>query len=164
MQGLSARQQRAGEAGQGLGVRAVRLLLSDRGRPIRFALIGASAAAIQLALLALLTRHGWQQDLADALAFLLAAQVNFACNNLFTWRGRGRDRPLWRRWLLFHGSILGTAALNLLVFDLARRAIPVLPASALGIAVAAVGNFLIGDRLVFAEAHLPMQRVEDPAA
>lgn len=81
-----------GEAGQGLGVQAVRLLLSDRGRPIRFALIGASAAMIQLTLLALLTRPGWQPDLADVLAFLL------------------------------------------------------------------------GDRLVFAEAHVPTQQVEDPAA
>lgn len=66
---------------------------------------------------------------------------------------RDAGRGLARRWLRFHLSIGGTAALNLLVFGVARLALPALAASALGIGVAAVFNYLLADRLVFRPAH-----------
>jgi putative flippase GtrA len=60
------------------------------------------------------------------------------------------------------------AVLNMLVFVLARTVAPVLLASAIGIAVAAVGNFLLGDRLVFAARErgpgASTAEREDPAA
>ncbi len=125
------------------------LLLSDAARPLRFAFSGGAAAVVQLVLLALLTRHGWDEFAADIVAFLVSAQVNFALNYTFTWRGRTGRHALWRRWLLFHGSIAGTGLLNILIFAAARHALPALVASALGIGVASVGNFIVGDRLVF---------------
>jgi putative flippase GtrA len=128
-------------------------VLPHAGRPARFALTGGLAGLGQLALLTLFTRWGWSPDPANATAFVLAAQLNFLLSSSFTWRdrlaGRAGPRALWRRWLAFHGAIAGMAVVNMLVYAAARHALPVLAASALGIAVAAVGNFLLGDRLVF---------------
>ena len=125
------------------------LLRSRAARPLRFALTGGFAGLLQLGLLAVLTGHGWPAALANAVAFLLAAQVNFALSSLFTWRDRRRTAPLWRRWLAFHGAIAAMALVNQSVFLAAWTALPALVASAAGIAVAAVGNYLLGDRLVF---------------
>jgi putative flippase GtrA len=124
-------------------------LLSDAARPLRFVFTGGSSAIVQLVLLALLTRHGWDELLANVVAFAVGAQVNFALGYTFTWRGRFGRRALWRRWLLFHGSIAGTGLLNILIFAAARHVLPALVASALGIGVASIGNFIVGDRLVF---------------
>src|SRR2546423_9656275 len=124
-------------------------LLSRVARPLRFALTGGLAGLLQLGLLALLTGRGWPAALANAIAFLLAGQVNFALSTTLTWRDRRMTAPLWRRWLLFHGSIAAMAGVNGLVFLAVRTVLPPLLASAAGIAVAAGGNFLLGDRLVF---------------
>jgi len=124
-------------------------LFDEAARPLRFALTGGIAGVVQLALLALLTRHGWPALAANGVAFLLAAQVNFVLSVTFTWRDRSDGRGPWRRWLAFHGSIASMAVVNMLAFAVARAALPALTASALGIGVAAIGNFIVGDRLVF---------------
>jgi putative flippase GtrA len=132
------------------GLRPLRqMLFSAQARPLRFAITGGLAAVMQLLLLGLLTGHGWPALLANGVAFLLAAQFNFAVSNVFTWRDRPSGQSLARRWLAFHGSIASMAVVNLLVFAIMRTLLPDLLASASGIAVAAVGNFFIGDRLVF---------------
>jgi len=137
------------------------LVLSPAARPLRFAGAGGAAGAVQLVLLAILTRHGWDALLANATAFLLAAQVNFALSVTVTWRDRHpegrpsaaargrRMRPLVRRWLLFHGSIALMALVNMLTFELTRSFLPTALASLAGIAAGAIGNYLAGDRLVF---------------
>src|SRR5689334_103210 len=83
---------------------------------------------------ALLSGRGWPAAPANAVAFLLAAQVNFALSATFTWRDRQGASPLWRRWLVFHGSIATMAVVNQLVFLAARTALPALAAAAAGIA------------------------------
>jgi putative flippase GtrA len=125
------------------------LVRSPAARPLRFAGTGGVAGATQLTLLALLTRHGWDALPANLLAFLLAAQLNFALSLAFTWRDRQASRSLVHRWLLYHGSIAAMALLNQLVFLLARPLVSTMVASALGIAAAALGNYLAGDRLIF---------------
>jgi putative flippase GtrA len=116
---------------------------------LRFALTGGLSGLFQLALLALLTGRGWPELPANLFAFLLAAQVNFVLSLLFTWRDRRTAAPVWRRWLTFHASIAAMAVVNQLVFVVARTLLPTLMAATAGIAVAAVGNFLLGDLLVF---------------
>lgn len=77
--------------------------------------------------------------------------MNFLLNTTVTWRDRhagAARQTLRRRWLAFHGSIAGTALLNLSVFTVAHLAIPALYASALSIMAAAV-NFVTFDRFVF---------------
>jgi putative flippase GtrA len=133
--------------------RLLRGLLHDRARPLRFVLVGSICGAVQLALLALFLRGGAPVVPANVVAFLLSAQLNFVLSTLFIWHDRraggGMTRGLIRRWLGFHGSIAGTAVLNQAVFVLALLVAPDLAASALGIGVAAVANFLLQDRLVF---------------
>ena len=133
--------------------RAVRSLLSERARPLRFAVTGGLAGLLQLALLALLTRHGWDSILANVVALLLSTQANFALSYLFTWRDRrpheGTPPVVFVRWAAYQGSVAGTALLNMLVFVATRAVLPPLVASAAGLAVGASGNFVIGDRFVF---------------
>ncbi len=108
-------------AGPGTPSLAARLL-SDAARPLRFALTGGLAGLLQLVLLAFLTRRGWPELPSNVIAFLLAAQVNFALSSLFTWRDRRTAAPVWRRWLVFHASIAAMAVVNQLVFVVARAA------------------------------------------
>lgn len=122
---------------------------------------GGLAGLVQLVVLQVLVNHHWQPLPANAVAFLLAAQLNFGLSSLFTWRDRGLVER-WRvrglagsapllaqRWLTFHGAIASMAVVNMLTFAVAHHFVPVLAASALGICTAAIGNFLLGDRLVF---------------
>ena len=93
--------------------------------------------------------------MANVMAFLLAAQVNFLLSSLFTWHDRrvksevSRLKAIFIRWLSFHGSIAGTALLNELVFIIASAIVPTLLASVLGICSAALINFFVFNRLVF---------------
>lgn len=149
-----ARSTRTGQAEQARRPRWVAAVaLASSGRPVRFALTGGVAGLSQLALLAVFTGRGWAPGPANVVAFLLAAQLNFLLSSTVTWRdrasGAGRGRDHGRRWLAYHGAIGGMAALNMLVYSMARHVAPVLAASALGIMAAAVGNFVVGDRLVF---------------
>ena len=169
-----ARSTRSAQAEQARRPRwAAAVALATSGRPARFALTGGVAGLSQLALLALFTGRGWVPGTANVVAFLLAAQLNFLLSSTFTWRdrasGAGRGRDHWRRWLAYHGAIGGMAALNMLVYSMARHVAPVLAASALGIVAAAVGNFVVGDRLVFrargglaAPPQEPEQRTSEP--
>lgn len=125
------------------------MLLSTSARPLRFAGTGGAAGAVQLILLALLTRHAWHPVIANCVAFLLAAQVNFLLSLTFTWRDRAPAGSIPRRWILFHGSMGSMALVNMAVFAVARPFIPLAPASLAGIAAGALGNYLLGDRLVF---------------
>jgi putative flippase GtrA len=132
-------------------------LLSWITRPLRFAGTGGTAGAAQIVLLVFLTHLGVESVLANIVAFLLAAQVNFVLSLTFTWADRLGDERLGRRWLLFHGSISLMAVVNMLTFLAARTVVPAPPASLLGIAAGAAGNYLLGDHLVFREpdAKLP---------
>lgn len=128
-------------------------LRSDRLRPLRFAVVGGLCGALQLAALAGLLRVGVPPLIANVAAFSVAAQLNFALSLCFTWSDRaaagGRSARLVRRWLGYHGAIAGAAALNQIVFAVARLSIPALPAAALGIGAAALVNFCLQDRLIF---------------
>jgi putative flippase GtrA len=136
---------------------ALRSLLSERARPLRFAVTGGLAGLLQLALLALLTRHGWDSIPADAVALLLSTQANFALSYLFTWRDRrphaGTPPVVLVRWAAYQGSVAGTALLNMLVFVATHAVLPPLVASAAGLATAASANFVIGDHFVFRSPH-----------
>lgn len=139
-------------------------LLSGAPRPLRFAITGGTAAIAQLALLAAFTHVGRHALAANAAAFLLSAQLNFVLSTCFTWRDRFDGRSLGRRWLAFHASIASMALVDMLVFAATRLALPDLAASALGILVAAAGNFVVGDRLVFREQPAGPHRSADERA
>jgi putative flippase GtrA len=137
------------------------LLFSRNARPARFVITGGLAGLTQLALLKILIDHGWNGLIANAVAFLLAAQLNFALSSLFTWRDRFQGQAIGRRWLVFHASIATMAVVNMAVFAATRTVLPDLVASALGICAAAVGNFFIGDRLVFRRRMGTVTQIDD---
>jgi putative flippase GtrA len=107
----------------------------------------------QLVLLTLFTWCGWGADAAEVVAFLLATQANFVLSSYLTWRDRlaapGEATAAWRRWVAYQGSTAAMAAVNLAVYRLAHPILPLQAAAALGIAAGALGNFVLGDRLVF---------------
>lgn len=132
---------------------AARPWLSARARVLRFALVGGTCGLIQLGLLHVLVDAQVQENLANLAAFGMSAQVNFILSQFFTWRDRWSPRlgltSFISRLFLFNGSVATTGVVNQSVFGLANLIIWYLPAAALGIAVAAVTNFLLSDRIVF---------------
>jgi putative flippase GtrA len=129
-----------------------RALLTGGARPLRFALIGALCAGVQLALLFVMIQLGIRPLAGNIVAYLLSAQANFFLSDRFIWHDRRSGcspERLVRRWLSFHVSIAGTFALNQAVFVVARIAMPDLAAAAAGIGVSALANFVIQDRLTF---------------
>lgn len=145
---------------------AYRWLASTRARVLRFALVGGTCGLIQLGLLHLIVQGGVQENVANLIAFGISVQVNFVLSQFFTWRDRwtptlGLPR-LISRLFLFNGSAATTGVVNQGVFGLANLLIWYLPAAALGIAIAAVTNFLLNDRLVFrlpgSSRSVPMRR------
>jgi putative flippase GtrA len=148
---------------------ARRAFFSPSARPLRFAVTGGLAGLTQLLLLELLVEHGWPALVANLVAFLLAAQLNFVLSSTFTWRDRQATGAIGRRWLQFHGTIASMAGLNMAVFAASRTVLPELVASATGILAAAIGNFLLGDRLVFmaprnGTGNASARRAQQPAA
>ena len=133
----------------GLAARTRAACFAPGTRALRFAVTGGLCGLIQLGLLMVFTSHGLHALTANTVAFLLAAQLNFGLSCAFTWRDRRPVGTVGRRWLAFHGSIASMAVVNMVVFAAGRTLVPDLAASAAGICAAAVGNFLIGDRLVF---------------
>ncbi len=128
--------------------------LSRLARPARFAAVGGVCALLQLAILFALSQTGMPSLPANVAAYLLSAQVNFVLSDRFIWhdrRVRGAD-PIGRRWLSFHLAIAGTFLVSQVTFVLAVAFVHYLLASALGIALSAVLNFAIQDRLTFREA------------
>lgn len=126
-------------------------IVSDRGRPVRFVIVGGTTGAAQLILLSLLlTRLPALQ--ANPIAFAVSAQLNFILGQTFTWHDRAKlpgFAAFGRRWLTFHACIATTAVLNMTVFFIVQAFLPPLSSAALGIAVAAAANFLLNDRLTF---------------
>ncbi|HLI51435.1 MAG TPA: GtrA family protein [Thermomicrobiaceae bacterium] len=135
-------------------------LQSERARLLRFIICGGTASVIQLSILHVFLGWGWMALPADALSIFLGAQVNFLLSSTITWHDRKDGACWWRRWVGFHCAIAGTASLNLAVFTLASLIMPHLVAAALGIGVAAVCNFLAGDRLIFRSARATKPNVQ----
>jgi putative flippase GtrA len=133
--------------------RPFQIVRASGPRLARFACTGGIAGAIQLALLHLWIARGWDAITANPVAFLISAQANFLLSATFIWGDRDggtrRGATLLRRWVAFHGSILGTALLNQAVFAVAQQAMPALIAAALVIGAGALVNFVVQDRLVF---------------
>lgn len=126
---------------------------------IRFNLVGVIGVAVQLALLALLTRafrlnYLWATGLAVALTVL----HNFAWHERFTFYDRLRSgaartlRAVAARFLKFNllTGLISIGGNVLLMHWLCGRArLPLLAANLLAIAICGVFNYLANDRLVF---------------
>ena len=122
-------------------------------RWMRFNAVGVTGIAVQLALLAILTRAGVGVLAATALAVEASVLHNFHLHVRWTWRdrrftGSGIARALVR----FHvtnGAISIAGNLGLMALFAGEAGLPPLAANALSIAILGVINFLIADRVAF---------------
>jgi putative flippase GtrA len=136
-----------------LTARATHAIHTTYRRSLLFLCVGGLVTLVQLGLLLVLATLAVPSLLANALALLLAAQLNFALSSIFTWGDRPvRNGGLAPRWLRFMMAISGTLLINQGLFAAARLALPMLPtllAAALGSGLTGALNFVLGDRFVF---------------
>ncbi len=135
----------------GVGARVERV-----PRPLRFGAVGGACALLQLVCLAGLVRGGVERHVANGVAFLLSAQVNFALSSAITWRER-HAAPLHlssvgARLASYNATALGALALNETVFALAATVTHYLAASALGILAGMLLNYTVSEAVVFRRA------------
>lgn len=121
-------------------------------RLIRFALVGVTCFLVQLGLLYLL-ESVLHLFIADALAFLMSAQLNFVLSQVFTWRDRRNTERLLMRWVKFNASaLLSVTAVNVTVFWLLVEAgMPIWAAMFVANVASTVWTFLMNHFVVFKE-------------
>ncbi|SDE45578.1 Putative flippase GtrA (transmembrane translocase of bactoprenol-linked glucose) [Glycomyces harbinensis] len=129
-----------------------------RHRPLlmrlaRFSTVGMTCFAIQAGLLLALRETGVPDTLANAIGFLVSAQVNFLLSTRFTWSDRRLPRPAPRRaavrWLSFQTTVALSLACNTGVFALASQFTGPVAAAAAGVGLGALLTFLASNHLIF---------------
>ncbi len=137
-----------------------RLVALSRDHRARFALVGLGITGVHFLVLAALLPVV-VPEVANALAFVVATQVNFAVSYSWTWasrRGPGREGPrqLARRLGLFNASALVAFAVNAAAFAGAHRLLdtPPLVSAVVATVLSAVVSFVVSSRLVFARRTL----------
>ena len=127
-----------------------------RAQTTRFAVVGLAMTALHLLVFQLVMR--WTApEAANAVAFVVATQVNFVLSYFWTWSARrpvGEESvgSVLRRAVLFNGSAALGLGVNTVVFSTALLLVGLAPlTSALVATVAsATTSFLLSSRVVFA--------------
>jgi putative flippase GtrA len=122
-----------------------------RRRQLLFVGIGASCFLAQYGILTALSKAGVDRTLANALGFVLSAQLNFALSARLTWGDRPGTlaRALWTRLASYNGTALIALGVNTLAFTLAYQRLGSLPAAGLGVVSGMCVTYLVCDRLIF---------------
>ena len=108
---------------------------------VRFAVVGASGYAVNLAVFAAALAAGAHYLLAATAAFLVALGNNFAWNRLWTFRGAGGSARAQA--LRFFVVSLGAFLLSLVVLDsLVRAGAPKIPSEAAAVIAVTPFSFL----------------------
>ena len=118
-----------------------------------FNAVGLGGFVVQLAAIALLTRHfGWPVFFATAFALELAALQNFVAHSRWTWG----DKPATgaREWLRRYGRYQGVKTASLaanlaITAALAHLGLPAEIANTAAVLACAVPNYLASERFVF---------------
>lgn len=123
---------------------------------IRFGVAGGIATLFQLGLLAALVSLGLEKTVAHAIALIASSQASFFLSREVTWAERRTvgesGTKLLGRLARFNAMIAVSMLVNQLTFVVAAAHIQYLLAGALGVLVAAVINYTVSDRLIFAVA------------
>lgn len=129
----------------------MRVVWRGRKRIAIFAIVGLSCFAGQLVLLTIMVHLGVYRPAANAVAFVVSAQLNFALSSTVTWRDRpaaGR-RGTRARWLAYNATAMVSLGCNTAVFTLAYRSLGTTPAAALGVLAGTCVVYLTCNLLVF---------------
>ena len=135
----------------------MRTLLRRRRRQLLFLGVGAACFLAQYAALTALTAAGTYRPVANALGFVISAQLNFALSARLTWRDRpsAAARGLWARWASYNGIALISLAVNTAVFTIAYHRLGNLPAAALGVLAGMCVTYLVCDLIIFRDRTTP---------
>jgi putative flippase GtrA len=116
-----------------------------------FVCVGATCFLAQYGTLTVLGAVGVYRPLANAVGFLLSAQLNFALSSRLTWRDRpaGTARALWVRLISYNGTALLSLAVNTGVFAVTYHRVGNLMAAALGVGCGMCVTYLVCDLLIF---------------
>jgi len=139
------------------GSQQVKDLVRRRRRQLLFVCVGASCFLAQLGTLTALSSAGVARPTANAIGFVLSAQLNFALSLRLTWGDRARTlaRALWARLVSYNGTALIALGVNTLAFTLAYRRLGSLPAAGLGVLSGMCVTYLVCDRLIFRPRRVP---------
>jgi putative flippase GtrA len=126
-------------------------MLQRRRRQLLFVAVGTTCFLAQYSVLSVLALAGVSRPLADALGFIISAQLNFALSARFTWRDRpaGSARTRWGQLLSYNATALVSLAVNIAVFTLTYRRVGNLAAAALGVLCGMLVTYLVCDLLIF---------------
>ena len=93
------------------------------------------------------------RPLANALGFVLSAQLNFVLSSRLTWRDRrtGPAQAPWVRLASYNGTALISLAVNTAAFSLIYRQAGDLAAAAAGVVCGMCVTYLVCDLLIFRE-------------
>jgi len=126
-------------------------------RLARFSGVGLTCFAIQAGILLALHEAGTPDTLANAVGFLVSAQVNFLLSTYFTWSDRrlehAQTRSAAARWASFQATAALALACNTGVFALASQFTEPVVAAAVGVGVGALLTFLANNYLIFRKRH-----------
>lgn len=132
-----------------------RLLLSGRlllsRRQLLFVCVGTVCFLTQYCALTVLATLGVNRPLANALGFLLSAQLNFVLSSRLTWRDRraGTIKTLWARLVGYNGTALISLAVNTAAFSLVYQRVGNLVGAAVGVTCGMCVTYLLCDLLIF---------------
>lgn len=127
--------------------------MSSFARWWRFNLVGVAGMAVQLTVLAAMSRAWPAHYLAETLTALEVTLLhNFLWHERFTWRDRGRTQRAARlmRFHLTNGAVSLAASLLIVPLLVEGARLPVVAANTASILVCSLVNFALGDRWVFA--------------
>ena len=143
-----------------LSTRAKRHLLGRRQqllgrRQMLFMAVGATCFLAQYCVLTALAATGVNRPLANAVGFVLSAQLNFLLSSRLTWRDRraGTAKTLWARLVGYNGTALISLGVNTAAFSLVYRHVGNLAGAAIGVICGMLVTYLICDQLIFRDRH-----------
>jgi putative flippase GtrA len=118
-----------------------------------FNLVGLGGFLVQIVTIALLTRRfGWPAAVATAAGLEAAIVINFIGHSRWTWSDQAvrGGRALFRRWSRYQVAKALSLAVNVAITQaLVSGGLPVELANTAAVALCALPNFFVADRLVF---------------
>lgn len=122
-------------------------------RQLVFVAVGGTCFLTQYGALTAMAAAGLYRPAANALGFVLSAQLNFLLSSRFTWRDRraGSAKTFWARLVGYNGTALISLAVNTAVFTLVYRQIGNLAGAAVGVICGMCVTYLVCDLLIFRE-------------